>query len=62
MKDVFKLIMFFFIGALVVLVVTHSAGFSQAAGTLFTGVQSMGSTLTGAGPVQAGGFGTKISH
>lgn len=62
MKDIFKLVMFFFIGAIIVLVVTHSAGFSQSAGTLFTGINTMGSTLTGAGPVQAGGFGTTISH
>lgn len=61
MKDIFKLVMFFFIGAIIVLVVTHSAGFSQAAGTLFTGVNKLGTTLTGAGPVQGGGYGTTVS-
>lgn len=48
MKDVFKLIMIFFIGAIIVLVVTHSRGFARSAGTLFTGVNQLGSTLTGA--------------
>lgn len=47
-KDIFGLITLFFIGALVVLVVTHAKGFSTSAGTLFTGIQGMGSTLTGA--------------
>jgi hypothetical protein len=37
----------FFLGSLVVLVVTHSKGFSQSAGTLFTGFNSLGTTLTG---------------
>jgi hypothetical protein len=37
----------FFLGSLVVLVVTHSKGFSRSAGTLFTGFNSLGTTLTG---------------
>lgn len=47
MKDFWKLITLFFLGCLVVLVVTHSKGFSRSAGTLFTGFNSMGTTLTG---------------
>jgi hypothetical protein len=43
-----KLLTLFLLGCLVVLVVTHSAGFSQSAGTLFTGVNQLGTTLTGA--------------
>ena len=49
MKSVVDLITLFFIGSIVVLIVTHAPGFSQAAGTVFRGVNSMGSTLTGAG-------------
>lgn len=56
MDKVSKLITLFFLGALVVLVVTHSSGFAQSAGTLFTGVNGLGSTLTGANI--KGGMGT----
>lgn len=48
MDKITKLITFFFVGALVVLVVTHAKGFSTAAGSLFTGVNGLGTTLTGA--------------
>lgn len=47
MNSVWKIITLFFLGAIVVLVVTHSSGFSQSAGTIFTGVNSLGTTLTG---------------
>jgi hypothetical protein len=47
-KDPTKLITIFFLGCMLVLIVTHSSGFSQSAGTLFTGVNGLGSTLTGA--------------
>jgi hypothetical protein len=50
------LITIFFLGALVVLIVTHSSGFAQSAGTIFTGVNGLGSTLTGANV--KGGSGT----
>ena len=46
-KDIMNLIMVFFIGSLVVLAVTHAKGFSTAAGTVFTGVNNLGTTLTG---------------
>ncbi len=48
MDKVSKLITLFFMGCLVVLVVTHSSGFSKSAGTIFTGVNGLGTTLTGA--------------
>jgi hypothetical protein len=50
------LITIFFLGALVVLIVTHSSGFAQSAGTIFTGVNGLGATLTGSNIT--GGAGT----
>lgn len=47
MNQFWKLITLFFLGSLVVLIVTHSRGFSRSAGTLFTGVNNLGTTLTG---------------
>lgn len=47
MSDITKLITIFFVGSIVVLVVTHSSGFAQSAGSLFTGVNNLGTTLTG---------------
>lgn len=57
MDKITKLITFFFVGAIIVLIVTHSSGFAQSAGSLFTGVNNLGTTLTGA-RIQ-GGMGTK---
>lgn len=48
MDKISGIITLFFFGALFVLVVTHSSGFAQSAGTLFTGVNGLGTTLTGA--------------
>ena len=56
MNSVWKFITLFFLGAIVVLVVTHSSGFSQSAGTIFTGINTLGTTLTGS--KQGGGSGT----
>jgi hypothetical protein len=42
-----KLISLFFVGAIIVLIVTHSKGFATAAGSIFTGVNNLGTTLTG---------------
>lgn len=47
--DIMKIVMFFFVGALVVLVVTHPKGFSTSAGSVFSGVTGMGNVLTGQG-------------
>ena len=56
MDKVSKLITLFFLGCLLVLIVTHSARFAQSAGTLFTGVNNLGTTLTGSSI--KGGMGT----
>jgi len=45
MDKFWKVLTLFFIGAIFVAVMTHATGFSKAAGTLFTGVNSLGSTL-----------------
>jgi hypothetical protein len=37
----------FFIGCIGVLVVTHAKGFATSAGTVFTGLNGLGTTLTG---------------
>ena len=47
MKDVAKLVTIFFVGTIVVLIVTHAQGFATSAGSIFTGVNSLGTTLTG---------------
>ena len=47
MNQFWKVLTLFFLGALVVLIVTHAKGFSTAAGTLFTGINTLGTTLTG---------------
>lgn len=49
MNQFWKVLTLFFLGALVVLIVTHAKGFSTAAGTLFTGINTLGTTLTGKG-------------
>lgn len=46
-KEILNLVALFFVGSLVVLAVTHAKGFSTAAGTVFTGVNNLGTTLTG---------------
>jgi hypothetical protein len=45
--EVSEMITFFFIGCLIVLVVTHSSGFALSAGTIFKGVNQIGLTLAG---------------
>jgi hypothetical protein len=52
-NNVWKLLTLFFLGAIFVAVMTHAKGFSQAAGTVFTGLNSMGSTLE-AGNIKQG--------
>jgi hypothetical protein len=53
MSNFWKVLTLFFLGAIFVAVMTHSRGFSRAAGTLFTGVNSLGTTLE-AGNIKAG--------
>jgi hypothetical protein len=47
MPSMWKWLTLFFIGAIFFAVMTHAAGFSSAAGTMFTGVNTMGKTLEG---------------
>jgi hypothetical protein len=49
MAQFWKILTLIFVGFLIVLVVTHAKGFSTAAGTLFTGINGLGSTLSGKG-------------
>lgn len=53
MNNFWKILTLFFLGTIFVAVMTHAAGFSTAAGTLFTGVNSLGTTLE-AGNIKAG--------
>lgn len=45
MKQFWWILTLFFLGSIAFAVLTHAQGFSQAAGTLFTGINSMGGTL-----------------
>lgn len=54
MNNFWKVLTLFFLGCLVVLIVTHGSGFAKSAGTLFNGVNALGTTLTGRGPGQGG--------
>lgn len=47
-----KVLTLFFLGAIFVAVMTHAKGFSTAAGTLFTGINTLGGTLEAAGTAQ----------
>lgn len=47
MSDLWKWLTLFFIGAIFLAVMTHASGFSAAAGTMFTGVNTLGKTLEG---------------
>lgn len=47
MNDLWKILTLFFLGAIFVGVMLNAKNFSIAAGTLFTGVNSMGRTLEG---------------
>jgi hypothetical protein len=45
MNNFWRVLTLFFLGAIFVAVMTHAKGFSTAAGTLFTGVNTLGRTL-----------------
>lgn len=53
MNEFWKVLTLFFLGAIFIAVMTHAKGFSTAAGTLFTGFNSLGSTLE-AGNIKQG--------
>lgn len=48
MDKFWKIATIVFVGFLFVLAVTHAKGFSTVAGSLFTGVNQLGTTLSGA--------------
>jgi hypothetical protein len=48
-----KVLTLFFLGTIFVAVMTHALGFAKAAGTLFSGVNTLGTTLE-AGNIKAG--------
>lgn len=52
-NNFWKVLTLFFLGAIFVAVMTHATGFSKAAGTVFTGIQGLGTTLE-AGNIKAG--------
>ena len=52
-NNFWKVLTLFFLCAIFVAVMTHATGFSKAAGTLFTGVNTLGTTLE-AGNIKAG--------
>lgn len=52
-NNFWKVLTLVFLGFIFVAVMTHAKGFSTAAGTLFTGVNTLGSTLE-AGNIKAG--------
>lgn len=47
MDKAMKVIFWFFMGSIAVLVITHARGFATSAGALFTGFNTLGTTLTG---------------
>jgi hypothetical protein len=49
----FKVLTLFFLGTIFVAVMTHATGFSKAAGTIFTGINGLGTTLE-AGNIKQG--------
>lgn len=51
MKDVAWIITLFLLGAIAVLIIKNPNGFATSAGTIFSGFNSWGQTLTGSGYV-----------
>jgi hypothetical protein len=49
---ILDIVMWFLVFALFIGVMLHAAGFSQSVGTLFTGVNTLGTTLEAAGSKQ----------
>lgn len=47
MKSVMEIVLWFFLGSMLVLVVTHAPGFAQAVTAVGGEVNQMGTTLTG---------------
>jgi hypothetical protein len=51
LKDVTWIITLFLLGAIAVLIIMNPQGFATSAGTIFTGFNSWGQTLSGSGYV-----------
>lgn len=47
MKNVMEIVLWFFLGCMLVLIVTHAPGFAQAVTAVGGEVQGLGTTLTG---------------
>lgn len=47
MNDFWKILTLIFLGAIFVAVLTHARGFSTSAGTVFTGINGIATTLEG---------------
>lgn len=61
MKDIVHLIMWVFVGALVVLIVTHASGFSTSVNAVGGQVTNDASLLAGYNPASTGGQTTSLS-
>lgn len=53
MNQFWKILTLVFLGFILIGVLTHAVGFSQSAGTIFTGINTIGSTLE-AGNIKQG--------
>jgi hypothetical protein len=53
MANFWKILTIIFLGSIFVAVLTHANGFSQSAGTVFTGINGLAGTLE-AGNIKAG--------
>jgi hypothetical protein len=53
-NNFWKILTIIFLGAIFVAVLTHAQGFSQSAGSVFTGINSIAGTLE-AGNIKSGG-------
>jgi hypothetical protein len=61
MKDIVHLVMWVFVGALVVLIVTHASGFATSVNAVGGQVTNDASLLAGYNPAVSGGSTTSLS-
>lgn len=61
MKDIIHLVMWVFIGALVVLIVTHASGFSTAVSSVGGQITNDAALLAGYGPQGGGATGASLT-
>lgn len=61
MSQAVKIIMFIFVGAIIVLVLTHASGFSTAVTAIGGQVSGIGQGLSGQGWPQSGAAGSKAA-